>query len=326
MAIILGDSATQSDLQEAIYVQDDAGLSPDTGLPKLGPIQIVRTTDLVVSTTAILPAARTNTASKGVTWIKGEGARKTVLACGTTFGFIGLIGYGIGASNEVVNRLILEDVTIDGRYSGVDTGGVFAQDTNAALVALPHPYTSAYATRMPNGTWHEFNRVRLYRPCGYGVQGAGAIRYRHCEFDACGQPDLASGGTHMDVLGSGEKSIADVQYSTYHRSSGNYADFVAGTASSSTVSNWCRIIFMYNESFDHQIGGIYAAGFGSEIRFNKLRNRVAGSGVGYDGATHMSNRGLNTVEDNLLVNLTANQSGLDPVLGDIERRNRTLVV
>ena len=231
--------------------------------------------------------------------LQGAGSRATLLKATNNFSANGIIGYGAGGSTPIVAQVIGRDFSLDGNYSGV--GGSIAQPgSNAgALISLPWPDTSA-TSPFYNGKYHTFENVRFYRPPGYTFQPTQGVKLIACEFDSTGQPDIASGGLHYDNLGSGQGDAIAVGC-TWHDSSGNYADFVSTTG-------MVRLIMLGCESYNHQIGGIYACGTQSVIVGNRLINNVAGSGVGYDAGTSV--RSQNMVANNVFGSMLVNASGL----------------
>lgn len=236
----------------------------------------------------------------GTLKITGEGIYQTILKADSNFNtlwgaYTGLIGYGkAGIGNLKVHQVIMQDLTLDGNYEGID-GGENAQPTSggSALISLPQPFDSSASPAAPRETFHIFERVRFYRPPAYVSQGTNNAKFDKCMFDSCGQPDIDHDLLHYDIIGGGDWAFAVVMNCEYWESSGNYVDFSAGTA-----GRPCRLIFKNNVAFMHQIGGIYALGYYSDIEGNYLRNWEMGSGIGYDATTNESNRGWNRIMNN----------------------------
>lgn len=244
--------------------------------------------------------------------IQGAGTRTTTLLAGQQFIYAGLFGYGASGNNPILAQMIVEDLTLDGNYSGIG-GGALAQPAGGpagALVSICPPNQSASSPSAPD-LFHTFEDVRFYRPTGYTFQPTRGVRLLGCEFDSVGQPP--SSVVHYDNLGSGDWSDAIVIGCDWHDSSGNYADFDSGQPSRLTMIG-CR-------SYNHGIGGIYACGVGSVICGNCLGNSSPVSGIGYDSGT--VNRSNNLVANNVLTNIAVNGSGLsyssygDVVFGNI---------
>src|SRR6266702_3416391 len=129
-------------------------------------------------------------------FMEGDGQNVRLIA-GTNWGFDGLIGYQSGAKRA---QVVLSDITLDGNYLGV-AGGVISQrpaGPASALVSHPWPFTDP-ATTTYNGQYHNFWRVRFYRPTGFGTQPTKGIKFVACDFDSMGQPDAA---IHQDNIGS----------------------------------------------------------------------------------------------------------------------------
>ena len=242
--------------------------------------------------------------------LRGAGMQSTVLKMGPN-AIGGIFNYSIpGGGFPKIAQITCSDLTLDGNYVGVSSGAI-AQPTvtGGQLVTLPPPYTSA-STPSLNGLFHLFDRVRFYRPSGYGTQSATAI-IRNCVYDSCGQPDVAPGGLHWDNNGSGGDCEMIIQECSWINSSGNYLDMI-----SFTTGHPFRCTFIANASRNHQIGGVYACGNSSIIMGNSLQNNVVGSGIGYDSGTHVSNRFNNIVTGNTCPNLNVGTSGLSTVYGD----------
>lgn len=266
----------------------------------------------------IVPAVRTigtNTyVAQPTGWLtlQGDGMRSTVLKAGQQFGSGGMIQSGTSGVNPVTAGLTVMDMTLDGNYSGVDSGALAQPSSGAgALVSIAWPNNSA-ASPARNGKYHHFERVRFYRPSGYAFQPTQGVRLVACEFDGCGQPDIASGGLHYDNLGSGSGD-AIVIGCTWKDSSGNYVDFVLAAP-----SGFLRLIMHGCTSYNHQLGGVFACGTQSVITGNVFKNNFTGSGVGYDAATHSTNRSRNVVAGNVFVNIALTASGLSNAsFGDV---------
>src|SRR4029077_7565562 len=249
--------------------------------------------------------------------MRGSGQGGTALVAGGAFTFDGLISSGQVSCKTAL--CVFEDFTLDGNYVGA--GGVLPQPSaqSSALVGLTWPFDNAFATAGFAGLYHEFTRMRLYRPAGFGCQGTSAIKFVACSFEKMGQPDVAAGGLHWDNLGSGQGARI-VLGSPWEDSSGNYADFADGTGG---AGHALQFIMVGCESFNHQIGGIYACGQGSIVSFNRLRNVNAGSGIGYDAPTVPSMRSKNVVIGNVLDNLNVNNNGLSwATYGDVVAGNQ----
>lgn len=246
--------------------------------------------------------------------IRGDGMHATILQATTTFASNGLLGYKLGVGNA---QVICSDLTLDGNYSGVDSGSI-AQTANTALFASVVPYNSPNSNNVaPTGVYNQFRRVRFYRPPGYTFQPTRSADIRGCVFDSVGQPDLASGATHYDTLGSGGYTDAIVIGNSWVDSSGNYADFIDTTGTKAL-----RCTFIGNTSQNHQIGGVYVLGDGSIVTGNRLFNTTAGSYIGYDSGSS-GNRARNIVAENVCPNIKV-YTGADPgsqTYGDIVRNN-----
>jgi len=251
--------------------------------------------------------------------IEGDGMLNSTIVSGAPNTFSGL--FGNGSASVIEGQIIMSDLTLDGDYTGV-AGGAMPQPASlsGALVCLTWPYTNDFAPPSPlapTGEYHVFTRVRFYRPPGFVFQPAQGAMLDDCLFDQVGQPDVASGGLHYDNIGSGCGDVIAIGCS-WKDSSGNYADFT--NVGTNTVS---RLIMLGCVSRNHQIGGVYAAGVGSIIAFNRLSNNVAGSGIGYDASGPTANRSKNMVFGNVLTNISVNTSLLsnasygDVVFGNI---------
>jgi hypothetical protein len=207
-------------------------------------------------------------------------------------------------------------VTLDGNYEG--GGGTIPQPAteSGSLVSLPAPDQTESA---PGAAvrLHHFTRVRFWRPPGFTFQPAIA-HLEDCEFDFCGQPDVAPGGLHWDNLGGGNWVTCEVHNCRWYDSSGNYADFTQGSADQPS-----HLIFDGNESYNHQIGGLYALGTGSRITNNGLHNSYPGSYVGYDPGCDPSNRADNRVTGNDFSNIDVyyGTSGHSGQYGDVIEGN-----
>jgi hypothetical protein len=237
----------------------------------------------------------------GTVFVRGQGMYTTTLKAAADFNtwavYNGLIGYGKASVNPELSQLVLADLTLDGNYSGVDSGEV-AQPASAqpALISL------SLAHNKSTGTWdttppHIFQNVRFYRTPGYVTQPTPNCIFLNCLFDAVGQPDIVQSGTHYDIIGGGDNSYAKVIGCTFNRSAGNYVDFSAGTLGSP-----CKLLFLGNTSSNHLIGGVYGLGIDSIVAENQLRNQY-GSNIAFDGDTNHANRTLAQVHDNTLTNV-----------------------
>lgn len=132
--------------------------------------------------------------------IKGESSINTLIRVGQAKGDI--FGIGLNGLNYDIAPLMISDITLDGNYQGVDQGA-FPATSGHQLVSLLNPYTSLSTSAAPNGHYHQFSRVRFYRPCGYVFQPAIAAKIFDCVFDSVGQPDLSPSDTHYDAIGGG---------------------------------------------------------------------------------------------------------------------------
>jgi predicted outer membrane repeat protein len=260
------------------------------------------------------PAITAGTVATHACKMVGVGGRDTILKRVTSSGTI--LGVGRSGQNPTIGKWIVEDIGFDGNYSGVG-GGALAASAGTQLITSQHPFTSASATTAPAGLYNEFSRCRFYRPTGYAFQPCRSVRLVACEFDSCGQPDIV--GTHYDNLGSGDWSAAIVIGCQWHDSMGNFADFVEPTSGKPG-----HLTMIGCRSYNHDIGGVYAAGIGSVIMGNQLQNNTAASaGVGYDAATHVDNRQGNIVAFNTLTNMLVTASGLSlATRGDVVLYNQ----
>jgi hypothetical protein len=244
--------------------------------------------------------------------LKGAGQRSTSLLAGNPFLYNGILG-STYAGYPVVGQVICEDLTFDGNYSGVGGGAIAAcVGTAGGLVSLPWPDTSASAPAY-NGKYHQFNRVRFYRPPGFTFQPSQGIKLTDCVFDSTGQPDIVYTGNHWDNLGSGAADAIAIGC-TWVNASGNYADFTAGG-----VATTCQLTMIGCRSFNHQIGGVIALGVGSVIVGNQLHNAHSGF-IGYDSTNTLS-KANNIVADNVLTNMTINLLVPSTTYGDKVRNN-----
>lgn len=232
---------------------------------------------------------------------QGAGMYTTSIKAAVDFGANGMIGYGSSGVAPVVAQVICKDLTLDGNYSGVDDGEIDQAVTlPPALVCLPYPHRDVFDDR-PNGKFHVLERVRFYRPSGYGLQILRGMEIRNCVFDQCGQPDLED--LHYDILGSGSGDLRVIGC-TYVDSSGNYADMI-----NDDETKFIRAVFTGNTSLNHGLGGLYIGGQGSVISGNSLQNNEVGGGVGYDAGTHVNARSKNVVTGNTFTNLNVFSSG-----------------
>lgn len=246
----------------------------------------------------LVPSKSSFGSASGLTVVlRGAGTMATVLRGTQNFQFNGMIGYGRSGNFAICAQVVVQDLTLDGNYSG--QGGTVAQTNGAALVSLPFPWTNEQSPpNDTNGVYHYFERVRFYRPPGYGFQPTKGISLRNCLFDKCGQPELSLGSTHYDNLGSG-MGDAIVIGCQWKDSGGNYLDFVSATSGQKI-----HVLFIGNESVNHQAGGIYGCGERSVIAFNRLVNNNLSGGIGYDSGTNVANRSSNIVAFNNLSNMT----------------------
>lgn len=220
------------------------------------------------------------------------------------------IGYVTGVRNA---RMDIAHLTIDGNYSGVD-GGIIPQTASTGLLAGEVPWELPDGNNAaPNGVMSSIRDVRFYRAPGFTCQPSKSLALIDVEFDSVGQPDLASGATHYDTLGSGGYTELLCAYSQWHDSSGNYVDAI-----DTTGTKPIRVSLLYNRSKAHQIGGVYAFGLGSEVIGNVFEPHIVADGyVGYDSGS-VGNRGRNVARLNVAPSLKF-YTGADPgsdVYGD----------
>lgn len=182
-------------------------------------------------------------------------------------------------------------------------------------MSLMQPMSAASQTQIPTGRYHHFRQIRFYRPMGYAFQGHSSYIIEACEFDAYGQPDLPWNEMHFDSIGGGNNCDAMVLACSWRNSAGNYCDIVQPEPNQPS-----RLMFTNNVSSNHLIGGIYAAGSGSVISYNRLSNRYHSS-IGYDADTHESNRSQNVVMGNVLENISVFDAGLSAKYKDKVRDN-----
>ncbi len=295
-AVADGSTDDTAAIQKAIYAQQASG-----GVVWL-PAGTYRVDGI------LLPAPQTAVASHTCVLL-GEGMDATTLrAVHPQYQYNGMIGYQ-GAT--VVAAVVLRDLTLDGNYVGA--GGTVPQRTaggHGALVSLPQPFTGASNFAPPAGRYHVFERVRFYRPAGYGFQPPSSSVLLQCVFEECGQPDAK---VHYDNIGGGGQQDCLVSGCSWLNGAGNFVDFVAKQAGKPS-----RLRFIHNTSFNHSTGGIYAAGIGSIICGNDIGNTgTTSSGIGYDVGTAQANRGRNLVFGNSLSgNLNLFHSGLSAKYGD----------
>src|SRR5207249_617426 len=108
--------------------------------------------------------------------IEGDGQLAVRLIAGQNFGFDGLIGY---TGTVVTARMDVSELTLDGNYKGVANGAIPQHASGAmALVSITWPYTNSSGTY--NGLYHDWHRVRFYRPAGFGFQGTLGQRLIGC--------------------------------------------------------------------------------------------------------------------------------------------------
>jgi len=228
----------------------------------------------------------------GTLMIQGEGIDRTILK--TTVGY-SMINYGKSGTNVKTHQVILMDLTLDGNYEGA--GGALPQASGyiPGMFNLPQPYDNA-STTAPKGIFHVIQRVKIYRPTGFGIFNPRCLKVFDCVFDSAGQPDEA---IHWDIIGGGAWVDAEIIGCTYMNSAGNYVDVVVTVEGETS-----RVIFRNNRSYNHTIGGVYALNYKSIIEGNILTNNQSGSSISYDASTHQNNRGQNIVANNILTNLT----------------------
>lgn len=231
--------------------------------------------------------------------IEGDGP-DTALVVGQHFGADGLFGY---VNAKVQAQLVVSDLTLDGNYVGQQGGVLNFYSNQAALVSVPWPFQSV-ASDAYNGQYHQWTRVRFYRPSAFVFQGTHGHVIDRCIFDRVGQPE--QGVSNFDALGSSQGD-ALVKDSIWLNSTANYVDFVDGTGG---AGHRLCVIFTGNQSYNHGQGGIYACGQGSIIEGNHLRNTTPGSGIGYDAGTNANMKANNRVAHNVFENMTVNASGL----------------
>jgi len=243
--------------------------------------------------------------------LMGAGMATSIISGGPNT-FSGLIGY----QNVIQAQVVMADLTLDGNYLGVG-GGALPQPSSSggALFAPAWPYTNAFSPPSPvapTGQYHEFSRVRFYRPASFMFQPTQGVMLTNCVFDGVGQPDVAFGGLHYDNFGSAGGD-AIVMGCSWKDSAGNYADFTM-----TGVGTISQITMIGCKSRNHLIGGNYACGTGSQVIINRLNNVHTGSGIGYDATSPVGNRLNNLVALNVLTNITVNTSLLSSAsYGDV---------
>ena len=84
-----------------------------------------------------------------------------------------------------------------------------------------------------------------------------------------------------------------------------------------------RLVMIGCQSYNHDQGGIYAMGDRSLVALNRLKNNSAGSGIGYDAWTDLTNVRNNMVVCNILENIAV-VGNLDDNYGDIVFGNSTI--
>lgn len=309
-----GDDATDDTaaFQNAIFAQQVSG----------GTIWVPPGTYRISDQLVPAPAISASAVATKPLLISGAGMHTSIIKQTVSTIFGGLFSYGRSGQNPTLAQVVMSDLCLDGNYSGID-GGALAQDGvggQGALVAFYRPYTSGTIAGAPTGVYHQFTRVRFYRPTGFGFQPANSIWLNGCLFDGCGQPAEA---VHYDNIGGGGSSSTGdiiVMGCTWKDSAGNFVDLVSNTAKPA------RGIFIGNESYGHIAGGLYIAGAGSVVVGNSLQNTTdVGGGVGYDadGDDNSTARSGNIVALNRLTNIYVNASGLsfasygDRVFGNI---------
>jgi hypothetical protein len=232
-------------------------------------------------------------------YLQGAGMYSTILQATSSNPILAVNYNGAGFPN--VAQVIAQDMTFDGNYSGVN-GGLVPQPSSGAseIISLGIPFEPGNNNATSTGIYNIFQRDRFYRAPGFTFQPTSNDNIQDSVFDSDGQPDVASGGLHWDILGSGG-TVAIVQNNVYENSSGNYADFV-----SSNPAFPPHLIFTGNQSINHQIGGLYALGSTTIVANNVLQNNFSGSYIGYDASTISADRSDNQVYGNTLKNILVN--------------------
>jgi len=274
-------------------------------LPATGGVILLKSGTYVLTAPVVM--APWPDAGNGTLMLVGEGMNATILKADTLFymwgAYTGLLTTNKLGTYPKIPQVIVQDLTLDGNYEGVDGGGNF-QSIHASLACIDaQAYDAAGSTTPPRGLFHIFQRVNFYRSPGFGIFANGVIHIRDCLFQGGGQPDLAVGGVHVDNIGGGQHAYLLVTDSVYYNSSGNFIDIAVPEAGNSST-----VVFMRNRSIDHQVGGVYALGNQSIIAYNTLQNTEINasvpSGIGYDSTTDTSNRAYNLVTGNILTNIT----------------------
>jgi len=261
---------------------------------------------------------------------------ETILTHETLEGFIynGLIGYGAPGvpARPQLAPMVVTDLTLDGGYQGAGCGGKLPYRESggqAALVSLAAPWTDAWTWTRPTGNHHVFRRVRFQCTTGYGFQPLADTTIEDSLFSRMGQPDqprYAPDGhevPHWDIIGSGHDGYGIIRRNEYRDSSGNYIDLEGSVPidpNQPITAGPVSVEFTDNVSYNHQIGGVYGLGVESRILRNRLRNRLSGSYVGYDGMTR--DRARNIVAFNTVDRIEF--YAYDGVNNDSVVRNRTI--
>lgn len=247
--------------------------------------------------------------------IRGSGMWTTKLKLTALPANNGIIGPKLGVRNA---RIDIADLTLDGNYDGVDGGDIpqmAVAGTGSALMFGYVPWEIPDGNNAaPNGVLHAIRNVRFYRSAGFVFQASRSVHLHRCLFDQVGQPDLASGATHWDSLGSGGYTEGICEYCVWVDSSGNYADFIDTTGTKPISFD-----FSHNTSKNHQIGGVYVLGLGSRVEHNKLENTVVDGSIAYDSGNHANMpKGRNVVRFNHAPSLKMHTAAApaDPLVGD----------
>jgi hypothetical protein len=251
--------------------------------------------------------------------LDGAGQGQTILTHETLEGFRynGLLGYGWpnNPARPELTQVTVTDLTLDGGYQGAGCGGqnpyLGEVPGQAALVSLAQPHTDAWNVQRPTGVHHVFRRVTFQCATGYGFQPANDVTIDDSVFDRMGTPDIPWDNVrpNFDIIGSGSDGNVIVRRNRYTNSSGNYID-LEGSGETPVSA-----IFVDNESVNHRIGGVYAAGVESLILRNRLRNRLRGSYIGKDGMTRRCER-------NVIAFNTTDRIVFSPCAGDSTAQNR----
>lgn len=241
-------------------------------------------------------------AAAGPTWtnatiplvIRGVGAGLCGLLSGNTWNSGGLFGIGTAGVTPAIARLDFADFTLDGNYLG--SGGTLPQDVGS-LISEPWPFNTGIAPAR-NGQYHLMHRMRFYRPTGYGTLPTQGMKLVQCETLNGGQPAAA---THKDNFGSNLADLILIEH-TWKDSTGNYVDFIP------TVGQFCRLVMIGCQSFNHTAGGVYGGGQGSIVTENSLDS--GSGGIGYD-AGNIATKSANIVANNNCPAMSVYASGLD---------------